>query len=190
MNIKHIGQSIIHTPYRDLSLSHVLHVPQASKNLASIHCITFHNNIFIELHHDFFFIKDRESRKTLLQGRSRGGLYPLPCNTSTSTHVGQALSTIKISSSRWHARLGHPSLSIVKLVLSKNSLPIISDTSHESVCDACQQGKSHRLPYLVSTGTSKVPLELVFSGVWGPACDSIGRYKYYYSFIDDFSKFT
>ena len=33
-------------------------------------------------------------------------------------------------------------------------------------------------------------MELVFSDVWGPACESIGRYKYYVSFIDDFSKFT
>jgi hypothetical protein len=34
------------------------------------------------------------------------------------------------------------------------------------------------------------PLELIFSDVWGPACESIGRNKYYVSFIDDFSKFT
>jgi hypothetical protein len=33
-------------------------------------------------------------------------------------------------------------------------------------------------------------LELVFSDVWGPAYESIGRYKYYVSSIDDFSKFT
>jgi histone deacetylase 1/2 len=33
-------------------------------------------------------------------------------------------------------------------------------------------------------------LELVFSDVWGASIDSVGRYKYYVSFIDDFSKFT
>jgi hypothetical protein len=37
---------------------------------------------------------------------------------------------------------------------------------------------------------SSQPLELVFSDVWGPAPKSVGRYKYYVSFIDDFSKFT
>jgi hypothetical protein len=34
------------------------------------------------------------------------------------------------------------------------------------------------------------PLELVFSDVWGPTLEFVGRYKYYISFIDDFSKFT
>jgi hypothetical protein len=133
---------------------------------------------------------DRESRKILLQGQSRGGLYPLPCNTPTSVHSGQVLSTIKISASRWHARLGHPSSSIVKLVLSKNNLPVIDANSPESVYDACQQGKCHQLPYPVSTSISKAPLELIFYDVWGPACDSIERYKSYVIFIDDYSKFT
>jgi hypothetical protein len=58
------------------------------------------------------------------------------------------------------------------------------------MCDACQQGKSQQLPYAMSTRTSKAPLELVIFDVWGYACDSNGRYKYYVSFIDDFSKFT
>jgi hypothetical protein len=80
MRIKHIGQSIIHTPYHDLQLNHILHVPQSSKNLASVHRLTSDNNVFFELHPDFFLIKDQESRKTLLQGKSRGGLYPLPCS--------------------------------------------------------------------------------------------------------------
>jgi histone deacetylase 1/2 len=33
-------------------------------------------------------------------------------------------------------------------------------------------------------------LELVFSDVWGPASESFGCFKYYVSFIDDYSKFT
>jgi len=30
----------------------------------------------------------------------------------------------------------------------------------------------------------------VFSDVWGPAVETVGRKKYYVSFINDFSKFT
>jgi hypothetical protein len=75
-------------------------------------------------------------------------------------------------------------------VLSNNNIPCVSDSLLESVCDACQQAKSHQLPYLTSSSTSTYPLELVFSDVWGPACESVGCYKYYVSFIDDFIKFT
>jgi hypothetical protein len=65
-----------------------------------------------------------------------------------------------------------------------------SQSSHKTLCDACQQAKSHQLPYSRSSSESSVPLELVFSDVWGPAIDSVGRKNYYVSFIDDFSKFT
>jgi hypothetical protein len=58
------------------------------------------------------------------------------------------------------------------------------------VCDACQKAKSHQLPYPKSFSVSTVPLQIVFSDVWGPALASVGRYKYYVSFIDDYSKFT
>jgi hypothetical protein len=56
--------------------------------------------------------------------------------------------------------------------------------------DFCQQPKSHQLPYPVSTSVSFKPLELIFSDVWGSTPDSVGRKKYYVSFIDNFSKFT
>jgi hypothetical protein len=66
MHIKHVGHAIIRFPHRDLKLNHILHVPQSSKNLASVHKITSDNNILFELYPDFFLIKDRESRKSLL----------------------------------------------------------------------------------------------------------------------------
>jgi hypothetical protein len=54
MHIRHVSQAIIHTPHHDLKHNHV-HVSQSSKNLASVHRITFDNNIFFELHPNFFF---------------------------------------------------------------------------------------------------------------------------------------
>ena len=97
---------------------------------------------------------------------------------------------IKSPSSRWHSRLGHPSFVVIQQVLSKNNIPYVVDLNKETVCDACQKGKSHQLPYPRSTSISLSPLELVFSDVWGPAPTSVGKNSYYVSFIDDFSKFT
>jgi hypothetical protein len=56
MHIKHIGKYVIPTPHHDLDLHRVLYVPHASKNLASMHRITSDNNVFFELHSDFFLV--------------------------------------------------------------------------------------------------------------------------------------
>jgi hypothetical protein len=66
---------------------------------------------------------------------------------------------------------------------------LLGKASGSLVCDACQQAKSHQLPYTRSDSKSSSPLELIFSDVWGPAIEFVGRYRYYVSFIDDFSKF-
>jgi histone deacetylase 1/2 len=50
--------------------------------------------------------------------------------------------------------------------------------------------KSHQLPFPISNHVSTAPLELIYTDVWGPAIPSVGGFKYYVSFIDDFTKFT
>jgi hypothetical protein len=79
---------------------------------------------------------------------------------------------------------------IVQRVLGHNNLDFSQESSVGVVCDACQCGKSHQLPFPKSFSVSTTPLELVFSGVWGPAPNSVGKHSYYVSFIDDYSKFT
>jgi histone deacetylase 1/2 len=185
MRIQHNGQSIVHTPDRKLLLNNALYAPAASKNLISIHHFTADNNAFLKFHHDFFLVKDQATRRVLLRGRCRGGLYPLK-----STPPKQAFGSTKILVSQWHNHLGHPSLPIVQQILNKNNFPFISNSNKQSICDACQQGKSHQLPYPKSSSVSNKPLDLVFSDVWGPAPTSVGQNNYYVSFIDDFSKFT
>jgi hypothetical protein len=77
MDIAHVGQSVIPTPTRPLHLNQVLHVPNAHKQLVSIHRFTLDNNTFIELHLYSFLIKDQVTKRFLLHGPCRGGIYPL-----------------------------------------------------------------------------------------------------------------
>jgi histone deacetylase 1/2 len=184
MNINHVGHATIKTPSRNLHLRNILHVPQAKKNLVSVHRLAADNNAFLEFHPNFFLVKDQETKKTLLEGRCKGGLYPLPESNK------EALSAIRPSLSRWHSRLGHPSFPIVHKIISENKLACAREANVGSVCDACQQAKSHQLPYPKSSSISKFPLDLIFFDVWGPAPGSVGRNKYYVSFIDDHSKFV
>jgi hypothetical protein len=106
MHIKHIGHSIIYTPHLDLKLNNILCVPKSSKNLASLHRIASDNNVFFELHFDFFFIKNRKSRRSLLQSQSKGGMHPLPCGSSIPQSLSsKSLATIIVSNRQYFQAL-------------------------------------------------------------------------------------
>jgi hypothetical protein len=138
--------------------------------------------VFLEFHPWFFLIKDRDTGSPLLKGKCRQGLYPLSAKF--------AFGVFRPSLTKWHDRMGHPAMQVVQRVVKEFSLPCKLDSNKELVCGPCQQGKSHQLPYPKSFSESSQPLELIFSDVWGPTSDSVGRNKYYVSFIDDYSKFT
>jgi hypothetical protein len=186
MEISHTGNSFIHTSTHTLELCNVLHVPKATKNLMSIHRFALDNNIFFEIHPWFFLINDQDTRSVLLRGRCHVGMHPIPA----SSHVKFSFGVNKSSFTRWHDRLRHPAFQVVQRVLREFDLPFQQESNKDFVCDPCQQAKSHQLSYPKSTSVSSHLLELVFSDVWGPASESIGRYKYYVSFVDDYSKFT
>jgi hypothetical protein len=189
MEITRIGTSLIPTSSCDLVLNKVLHVPSTHKNIISIHRFTLDNDTYIEFHLFLFLIKDQKTRKMLLHGPCRGGLYPL-LSTSSKFHK-LVFHAIKIPVDHWHSRLSHPSRDIVRGVISKNNLPCTTiDSLNSSVCDTCACAKAHQLPYQLSSNTSSAPLQLIFSDVWGHAIESFGRKRYYVSFIDDYSKFT
>jgi hypothetical protein len=78
MDISHIGHTTVHTPVRDIHLKNILHIPQAQKNLISVHRLASDNFAFLEFHPNFFVIKDQATRNTILKGRCHKGLYPLP----------------------------------------------------------------------------------------------------------------
>jgi histone deacetylase 1/2 len=190
MKISNIGRTILHTPHRNLHLKNILHVPTANRSLASVHHFTSDNNALVEFHQNLFLVKDRVTKRIIHQGKCEGGLYPLRLQSREAKSRKQILGVIKPSTSRWHSRLGHPSIPIVERVVKDNNLPCVSEESSSSVCDSCLKAKSHQLPYPISTSVSQAPLDLIFSDVWGPTPTSIGRHTYYVSFIDDYSKYT
>uniref|UniRef100_A0A8R7VE00 Retrovirus-related Pol polyprotein from transposon TNT 1-94 n=1 Tax=Triticum urartu TaxID=4572 RepID=A0A8R7VE00_TRIUA len=188
MSISHFGHSIFRTPHRNIHLRKILHVPSANKSLLSVHRIALDNHVFLEFHPLFFLIKDQATRTVLYRGRCVGGLYLLIPEFRGPNKY--ACGAIKLSSTRWHDRLGHASFSLVENLLRKNNLPFVGERHNETICDSCQKAKSHQLPYPTSSSVSTKPLQLIFSDVWGPAPTSVGRHTYYVSFIDDFSKFS
>jgi transposase InsO family protein len=59
------------------------------------------------------------------------------------------------------------------------------------ICEACQLGKQHRLPFPNERSRTRNKLDLIHSDVWGPAQNvSLGGSRYFLSFIDDCTQHT
>ncbi|KAM0942885.1 putative RNA-directed DNA polymerase [Dioscorea sansibarensis] len=117
---------------------------------------------------------DNATQRILHQGKCRNGLYNLAGMSRSKARPTpsrfQAFLSVRPSEELWHRRLGQPASSTVQAVLQCNKLDVASFTNDSPfVCDACQQAKSHQLPFQLSSNVSKKSLELIHSDVWGPA---------------------
>jgi hypothetical protein len=188
--IHHIGTTQFSTPTTTFRLNNVLHVPDISNNLLSVHKFTNDTNTFMEFHPSLFRVKDLASRRLLLQGPSKHGLYPFPFHKRPTFPTPRALFGERTSISNWHSRLGHPAFRIVSRIISRFGLPTIANKS-EPACSACLSAKSKQLPFYSSHSQIKEPLELIYSDLWGPSpvCSRTGN-KYYISFLDAYSRYT
>lgn len=102
----------------------------------------------------------------------------------------QALVGEKVSFDDWHARLGHPQYRTVSSIIRHHALPS-SSVSTSTICSSLHLGKLSRIPLALVDHHSKLPFEIVYSDVWGPApMSSHLGHRYFVLFIDDFTRYT
>ena len=102
----------------------------------------------------------------------KDGLYQLTCPNQSKMSIARnnlrVLFAYSISNSHkdlWHRRFGHPSNKILFEILRSCHQSMLIN-KNISFCDACQYGKSHSLPFPISTYHAKSPLELIHSDLW------------------------
>ena len=131
--IKHIGTTQLSTPTTTFRLNNVLYVPDISNNLLSVHKFTNDTNTFMEFHPSLFHVKDLDSRRLLLQGHSKHGLYPFPSLSNKKSFSPHALIGERTSFINWHTRLGHPAFRIVSNIISRFGLPPVANKNEPAV---------------------------------------------------------
>ena len=179
----------------NLKLRNILHVLAIAKNLIIISQLTNSHNVYVEFDSSNCFVKDKVTKKVLLQGRLKDWLYQLvlpvfaifyqaqtqlssspSTRASTSTvnsscfQSNKCLNPINVSSfyskETWHRRLGHLSSKVLSQVL-RNCNVKANDNSNSMCCSACQYGKSHLLPFQISNSCATQILDLRHTDVWG-----------------------
>jgi hypothetical protein len=128
-------------------------------------------------------VKDLLTGEIRSNGKTKEGVYE-----RSFVVTPHAFSSLKIALINWYFRLGHPTVSILKTILTKHNLNL-SSVSKDFVCNACHCNKSHKLPFSVSTLTSHKPLEIIFSDVWTSPLLFVDGFKYYVIFVDHFTKY-
>jgi len=111
-------------------------------------------------------------------------------STQNNTSVSNSTACKPFFAAPWHARLGHPSIDVMRHVFQICKIPTINKNISD-FCSHCCLSKSPRLPSSPSLSVYSGPFELVFTYLWGPTpfLSSTG-YKYYVSFVDANTRFT
>lgn len=133
----------------------------------------------------FFLVKNLSTRPVLLRGPSKDNVYEW---SPQSLHQPHDMVGVVVSLNLWQRRLSHPNHKTFQQILRFFSIHVYSKLS-ESIYHSSQCNKSHRLPFGISSLSSKGPLEILCSDVWGLApYSSIDGFSYYVIFVDHFTK--
>lgn len=189
LSITHTGSLSLPSSSRNLTLNHVLCVPNIQKNLISIYRLCNADKVSVKFFPAHFHVKDLSSGVPLIQGKTKDELYEWPASQTTITSFF-ASTTPKITTNDWHYCLGHPSSSILKNVISAFSLPCTQSVLSSSLCSDCAINKTHKLPFSQTSIHSTHPLQYIFTDLWSSPIVSIASYKYYLVLVDHYSRYT
>ncbi|KAL6346216.1 hypothetical protein AAG906_027970 [Vitis piasezkii] len=179
--ITQVGHSFLHTPAKCFFLHNVLHVPLLTSNLISVSKFCTDNNTILEFHHSSFFVKDKDTKVTLLQGQLEPHLL------ASSKHQ-VFLTKTQPTTMLWHQRFGHLSAVILQEIFHTCNISYNSNKTVD-VCNACCCAKSHKIHFSLSTSRASSPLELIHADLWGPApIPSSTGARYFLLLMDDYSR--
>ena len=109
--------------------------------------------------------------------------------TTTECINMDAVAESAFGSCLWHNRLGHMSDKRMNMLVVKGALEGLKSYDM-GLCESCVMGKQKRVRFTKTPREpKKVRLEMVHTDVWGPTpVSSLGGYRFYVTFIDDFSR--
>jgi Integrase core domain len=160
------------------NISGVLYLPNFTSNLLSVSKITKELNCNVIFSPTNVVFQDIVTKRTIGEGKLDNGLYYLDISN-------KALAANSVEDNKlWHWRISHASDFVLNKLLNLRNLD-------NSTFDICRFAKQTRLSFTLSNSKTSKNFELVHSDVWGPApVTSYNNFRYYVTFIDDFSRTT
>jgi len=177
-----------------LSLTNVFVSPGLTSNLISAGQLV-DNDCQVQFSQSGCLVQDQHLGKIIAKGPKVGRLFPIHFSLPSSLSLPLVSCNFAIVDYQvWHKRLGHPKANVLHDLLKSNYLGNKHNSSLNVVhlnCIPCKLGKSKILPFPTHQSNVTQPFEIVHSDVWGMApIMSHAHYKYFVTFIDDYSRST
>jgi transposase InsO family protein len=168
-----------------MKLSEVLWVPELKANLISVNKLT-KDGFIVTFDKDHIYLKNGQTYNVI--GKANGNQYQLVarrndgCMPAASNDDEE-----KLCSHEWHKRFAHRNLADVKLH-KKIGLQFKKCNCNDQ-CEDCLVGKMARKPFPKKGTQATERLGRIVSDVCGwMQVESLGRKKYFVTFIDEYSK--
>ena len=178
------------------SLNEVFVSPDLSTNLISVVQLV-DNNFNVHFSRSGCVVQDQVSGQMIAKGPKVERLFPLHVSPSTFIHsfplLSFACNVVGYENKIWHRFLGHPNSDILSTLFNYGLLgnKACSSIDLSFDCTSCKLGNSKVLPFPHHASRVSQCFKLIHSDVWGIApVVSHAHYKYFVTFLVDFSLFT
>ncbi|KAK3036233.1 hypothetical protein RJ639_030775 [Escallonia herrerae] len=174
-----------------VKLHDVYHVPGLTKNLVSVPQIIDSGKYVLFGPKDVKVLDNVKeiSADVIFSGEKKGSLFVMSVGEANVKKTSQT-----DNAAIWHARLGHVGYQLLQQISSKklvDGMPTLKNVREDVICQGCQYGKSHRLPFKILSNQRSTLFELVHTDLMGPTrTPSYSGHRYVMVLVDDHSRFT
>jgi len=179
-------EKLVRGTWENATIRNVFFVPKIKKNLLSVGILTsggyevsFKDNRVVLMKNDMEYANGV---------KQNNDVYRMFFRINNPRAIPEA--NIAMSLKRWHERLGHVNQKTLCEMINCGAVNGIKVADVKNFfCDACQLGKSHKLPFKnTSNRTIYRPGEFIHSDVCGPLPEpSIGGARFFLTFVDESS---
>ena len=175
----------------DIEITRVLYVPLLKNNLLAVLYLTSEQGFNVHITNSTMnFSRAGEVLFTATINKDRVG-YLNGATLDVEEKLSLA-STVPRNLDLWHRRLAHHNLAGVTEMFNKglvDGMAIDSNEKPDPICEPCLAGKMHSNPFSSSENRAKLPCDLIHSDVHAVSDISKQGFKYWVTFIDDYSRY-
>lgn len=181
-------EKLVKGKWENATIRNVFHVPDLKKNLLSVGVVTSGG----------YEVSFRDNRVKLLKNdlvyasgiKQNNDVYRMFFRVSNPYAAPEA--NVSTNLKLWHERLGHVNQNILREMVNCGAVTGVKFADVKNFfCDACQLGKSHKLPFKNRSDRTRYrPGEFAHSDMCGPLpYPSIGGARFFVTFVDEISNY-